>query len=255
VAAKKTTTKKKKARASKSTVVPPDLRDPLSPTPAQLEATLANVTKAIEGLPAPKEPLPGDLVDAMLHITFAEGLPCGIGQECLRRFHAHFVDRNEFRLTESYEIEEVFADLGIPDLFERSERARDTIAEIYNDQNQITLDFLREASVSDRTLFFQRVPAMAPAVQHFLQGMLNFEEVIFSPRSTLRVQQRLGFEPKDKHIAAFLERLGEILRPFGHLPLAIAGGKGDGKPVLTPALSAASEVIRLSPPLKGSKSR
>ena len=97
---------------------------------------------------APEEPQALDLVEAALHIAFAQGLPCGYGQEVRRRLAESFVDRNEFRVTEAYEVEEMLADLEIPDLFDRCLSVRDMVSQVYADQNGITLEFLREAGIA-----------------------------------------------------------------------------------------------------------
>lgn len=249
MAVKKTTKKKKKKK--KKPQAPPDIRCGLRPTPANLQATLEALKESLVNVPVPAKPEPGNLVEAMLHITMAKGLRCGIGQECRRRFVAGFVDRNEFRLTEAFEIEEVVADLEVPQAFQRCLRARDSIAELYNDQNQVDLEFLREASVTDRNMFFQRMPALKPDVIHFLQAIMTFEEMIFSERSTLRLQQRVGLDPKATTTHEFLGQLNQIIRPYGHLPLQVGPDPKDGTPLLTPELSAASQMIRLAPPSKG----
>lgn len=262
-AAKKTTKKKatkkkvakKKAARKKAIEAPPDLREHLPATPANLKKVLAGVKAAVEGLPKAEEPVPGDLVEVLLHFTMAEGLADGIGQECRRRFAENFVDRNEFRLTEAFELEAMLGDLAVPQLFDRCRRARESIAEIYNDQNKIDLEFLREASVSDRSLFFQRVPVIKDSVVHYLSCALSFEEILFSPRSTMRVQQRMGLDPKDKNVHAFVGELKQLLCGYGHLPIDLPGAPGKDKPIEKPELNAASWLMRLAPVPKGAKAR
>ncbi|HEB54557.1 MAG TPA: hypothetical protein ENI87_15000 [bacterium] len=188
-----------------------------------------------------------DYVDAVMHITFADGLPCGYGQEARRRIEESFVDRNEFRVTEAFEVEQLLEDLEIPNLFDRCLAVRDSIAQIYNDQNGITLAFLRDASVSDRNMFFQRVPALQPRVVNFLVNLLTIEEIAFSERSTLRAQQRFGLDPKNRAVAKFLDELRACLKPYGHVPLSVGPhGKG-GKPNLGHELSPACILARLGP--------
>ena len=65
--------------------------------------------KAADPKPAkqekPVERLPQlDFIDALLHLSFSHGLPCGYGQEVRRRIEASYVDRNEFRVTEAFEV-------------------------------------------------------------------------------------------------------------------------------------------------------
>jgi hypothetical protein len=87
--------------------------------------------------------------DAALY--FADGLPCGYGQEARRRIAEGFVDRNEFRVTEAFEVEDLLRDLPIPNLFDRCLAVRDSIAQIYNDQNGVNLGFLRDAASATAT--------------------------------------------------------------------------------------------------------
>jgi hypothetical protein len=166
---------KKKPKTEAKASAAPDPRAALAPTAANLQLVLTELEQVLASVPPPKveavegeaaaPPLPQlDLVEAMLHIYFADGLPCGYGQEARRRIQDSFVDRNEFRVTEAFEVEDLLRDLEIPDLFDRCLAVRDSIAQVYNDQNGVNLGFLREAGISDRNTFFQRVPALQPHV-------------------------------------------------------------------------------------------
>lgn len=276
------------------TVAPTDPREALSLTPANLQATLAEVERVLADIPVPvpvpptvqpagtnapqAAPAPSgvgsggigpsggaagaaaaaqaamagglpqlDLVEAMLHIYFADGLPCGYGQEARRRISANFVDRNEFRVTEAFEVEDMLRDLPIPGLFDRCLAVRDSVAQIYNDQNGVNLSFLRDAGISDRNTFFQRVPALQPHVVTFLTNLLTLEELCFSDKSTLRAQQRLGLDPKDAAANHFLNSLRALVKPYGQLPLSVGPHLASNKPNLKHTLSPACVLIRLAP--------
>ena len=246
---------KKKPKSEAKADAAPDPRAPLPPTPANLQLVVAELEKVLADLPPPQpkegEALPQlDLVEAMLHIYFADGLPCGYGQEARRRIQESFVDRNEFRVTEAFEVEDLLRDLAIPDLFDRCLAVRDSVAQIYNDQNGVNLAFLREAGISDRNTFFQRVPAVQPHVAHFLGNLLTIEDLCFSEKSTLRAQQRLGLDPKDAAANKFLDRVRALLKPFGHLPLDVGPHVSGRKPNLAHPLSPACLLVRLGPPGK-----
>ena len=297
---------KKKRKAATTDDAPPDPREPLPPTPANLTATLKDLKAVLADIEPPPPPEPparkkaakaagdgsgsdgpgsdgdpqagnppsaeketagqapageqadkakpsesplpqSDLVDALLHIYFAAGLPCGYGQEARRRIDESFVDRNEFRVTEAFEVEDLLRDLSIPDLFERCLAVRDSIAQIYNDQNGVSLAFLREAGISDRNTFFQRVPAVQPHVVAFLGNFLTIEEICFSDRSTLRAQQRFGLDPKNTAASKFVDEVRALLKPYGHLPLVVGRNQAGGKPNLTHPLSPACLLVRLAP--------
>lgn len=216
--------------------------------------------KAADPKPAkqekPVERLPQlDFIDALLHLSFSHGLPCGYGQEVRRRIEASYVDRNEFRVTEAFEVEELLRDLEIPDLFDRCLAVRDSIAQIYNDQNGVHLTFLREASISDRNMFFQRVPAVLPHVQAFLVNLLTLEEICFSEKSTIRAQQRLGLDPKNAAVKKWVDEIRAVVKPYGHLPLTVGPHGKDGKPSSKHELSPACLLARLAPAPKGKKRR
>lgn len=240
---------KKKTSRKKATAVdePPDLRAHVPPIDANLQQILADVDAVLRGVPPPEAPQRGDLVHALMHIVVADGLPCGYGQEAIRRIEAEYVDRNEFRVTEAYEVAELLEDLQIPDLFERSLELHEIVAQIYNDQNSVSLEYLREASISDRNNFFARLPAITPKVTQFLVNLLSLEECLFSDRSTLRARTRLGLDPKSGAVDKFLASLAEKLKPFGHLPLDVAKSPGDGKVAKEPKLCVACLTERLGP--------
>lgn len=243
---------KKKSNAAAASEEQADPRSPLPPTPPNLSATIDALKAVLAQIPAPTpvedQPLPAlDLVDALLHITLAVGLPCGYGQEARRRIGDSFVDRNEFRVTEAYEVEDLLRDLEIPDLFERCLHVRDSIAQIYNDQNGVSLAFLRDAGISDRNTFFQRVPAIPPHAVTFLGNLLTMEEICFSDKSTLRAQQRFGLEPGKPGVDKFVDEVRALVKPYGMLPLDVGPHLPTGKPNLKHALSPACLLVRLAP--------
>lgn len=231
---------------------PPDPRAALPQDAASQALVLGELATVVADLDVPPAPQPLDLLEAMLHVYFADGLPCGYGQEARRRIAESFVDRNEFRVTEAYEVEDLLRDLQIPNLFDRCLCVRDSVAQIYNDQNGVQLGFLREASISDRNGFFQRIPALQGHVVTFLNNLLTLEELAFSDKSTLRAQQKLGLDPKDPTAAAFVAEVRRLLAPFGQLPLEVGRHLPSGKPNLKHPLSPACILVRLLP---GSKRR
>jgi hypothetical protein len=224
-----------------------DPRAPIVPDEAALSAALTGVRDALRKLTPPPEPHRIDLVHGLMHIVFADGMPCGVGQEAIRRIESEFVDRNELRVTEAFEVEELLRDLEIPDLFQRCNVLRDVVGQIYSDQNSVSLDALREAGVADRTSFFHRVPSLPPRVIRYLNGQLMFEEAAFSDKSTQRVVQRLGMDPANAAVVAFFTELKTVLLQFGHAPLRVAADRADHRPVLDPALCVSCILIRLSP--------
>lgn len=227
---------KKKGKGAEG---PPDPRMPLEPTPKALEATLAELEAVVAKLAVPSEPKPTDLVEAMLHISFAAGGPCGWGQAARTRIRTQFVDRNEFRLSEAFELEAMLADMPIPNLFERCEQVVQAVRQIYNEQNDVKLEFLREAQVSDRNAFLQRAVAIRPEVGKFLSNIISFEELLFSDKSTQRVQQRLNLDAKQSHVEQFIAKAAVLLKPFGGLPLDVGpepkAHEFHSEPVLSPA--------------------
>jgi hypothetical protein len=245
-------TTKKKPKAAAAPDAPPDPREALAPNAENFDAVMKRLKLVLADIPPPPadaEPKPQlDLVDAVLHIYFADGLPCGYGQEARRRIAEDFVDRNEFRVTEAFEVEDLLRDLQIPNLFDRCLAVRESVAQIYNDQNGVNLSFLREAGISDRNTFFQRVPSLQSHVASFLNNLLTVEELCFSDKSTLRAQQRLGIEPAVA--GKFLDELRALLKPYGYLPLDVGPNLPGRKPNLKHALSPASLLVRLAPPGK-----
>jgi hypothetical protein len=248
---KKSTSKKsaKKKASAEAVAEPVDPRAPVPLSAKTLDAAVSAIEALVAGLTPPAEPVQGDLVDAFLHLELAAGLPCGAGQEALRRIRDEYVDRNEFRITEAFEVEILLEGLGIPDPFERARTVQQSINQIYADQNKVSLDHLREAAISERKNFFQRVPAITNESARRLADVLSWDEIVFSPRSTQRVQQRVGLEGSAAEEAA-LTRLRAVLAPFGHIPLLVAPERADGTkpaaPVSEPALCPLCELLRLA---------
>jgi hypothetical protein len=244
-------TTKKKPKTANAPEAPPDPRQPLAPTAEHFDATLKALKAVLADVPPPPPPAEGqppaalDLVDAVLHMYFADGLPCGYGQEARRRIAEGFVDRNEFRVTEAFEVEDLLRDLPIPRLFDRCLAVRDSVAQIYNDQNGVQLGFLRDAGIGDRNTFFQRVPALQPHVVHFLTTVLNLEEVLFSDKSTVRAQQRLGWEGPAAN--KFVDEARALLKPYGYLSLDAGPNLPGHKANLAHELSPACLLMRLAP--------
>lgn len=244
---KKSTKSKARSGGEAATAEVEDPRAPLEVTPKNVELVLAELSEVLAALPPPEAPVRGDLVDALIHGHFLAGLPCGYAQEARERIAAEFVDRNEFRLAEAFETFEILDDLGIPDCLDRCRALQLSVQEIYNDQNDVNLDYLREASISERKSFFQRIPAIGPEVTAFLVGYVDLEEVMFSDRSTTRTRARLGLDGEGKAADQLVDKAREMLAPFGHVPLRVHAGTGPRKSVVTkPVLSPACLLMRLS---------
>ncbi|MDA0374841.1 MAG: hypothetical protein O2865_13735 [Planctomycetota bacterium] len=249
-AAKKSGNKADAAKAAEASAEPVDPREPIPISVKTLDEAVTAIEALVSGLTPPAEPVQLDLVDAFLHLELVAGLTCGVGQEALRRIWDEYVDRNEFRITEAFEVEILLGGLGIPDLFERSRTVQQAINQIYADQNKVSLDHLREAAISERKNFFQRVPAITNDAARRLADVLSWEEIVFSQRSTQRVQQRVGLEGNAAE-EAVLNRLRAVLAPFGHIPLAVGPERPDGSgpraPAADPALCPLCLLLRLAP--------
>jgi len=210
-------TGKKKTRKDTEAAVeaPPDPREALPQTPASWNLVLAEVRKVIADVPPPPEPKAGDLFEAMLHAYFADGLPCGYGQEARHRIATSYVDRNEFRVTDAFEVEDLLGDLPIPGLFDRCLWVRESVAQIYNDQNAVSLDFLREAGIGDRNNFFQRTPALRPHVVAFLGNLsllMTTGEV--HGDTYLKSLSFFGHDPEPQVVSSTIEALGGVRTAF-----------------------------------------
>ncbi len=244
--------KSRKEDAQDEVAAVQDPRESLPQNAVSWKLVLRELELVLADIPKPAEPKAAELVEAMLHLYFADGLPCGYGQEARRRIRESFVDRNEFRVTEAYEVEDLLRDLQIPNLFDRCLWVRESVAQTYNDQNGVNLDFLRELGIGDRNNFFQRTPALRPHVATFLTNVLTIEELCFSDKSTLRAQQRFGMDPKDDEAMQFIATVRTLLQPYGHLPLEVGAHLADRSPNLGHVLSPACLLARLLP---GSKKR
>lgn len=135
----------------------------------------------------------GDILDHAIYVILARGAVPKKVEEAVRRLHTEYVDWNEVRLTEGFELMEVFSDLiQVPDLFERCEKVKSLLSQIYQDQNKLSLEFLREKTGEERAKFLSRIQALTPEqMLYVLLAVEGFDKVTFH-YSSARVVQRLA---------------------------------------------------------------
>ena len=134
----------------------------------------------------------GEVLDHAVYVLIARNVPRRRAEEAVRRLHTEFVDWNEVRLAEAFELAELWTDLiQVPDLFQRCEKVKSLIAQVYQDQNKISLDMLKEREPEERVQYLEAVQALAPDQRQYLALVLaGMDQVVFH-WSLARVVQRL----------------------------------------------------------------
>jgi hypothetical protein len=172
---------------------------------------LAPMEATITVSAAPGSPEPG-VVDHALYVVLAKDQNPKKAAEAVQRLHSEFVDWNEVRLCEAFEFADLFADLlPGPDLFARCERLKELINQIYQDQNKISLEFLREASPEERAKYLATLPALRPEEVFYVQvALTGFDQVVFHYGSA-RVVQRLGVVKRTGSPTQMVAQLEKLL--------------------------------------------
>ena len=132
--------------------------------------------------------------------------------EAVKRLVEAFPDWNEFRISDPLEFVEILEDLDIDNLYYRCERVLDFINDVYQDQNGVDLEFLRESDSEDRLTILDRYVSLGPALAHFLAlGIQGFEGVLFH-YSWARVVQRLGIVPRSGSPKVLISSFAKVFR-------------------------------------------
>jgi hypothetical protein len=182
------------------------------PKPVPAGEILKVLSKFLGKAPTFKRELKGlPLVHLGMYCVFAVGgNPPKVCLEAVKRLVEAFPDWNEFRISDPLEFVEILEDLKIENLYHRCERVLDFINDVYQDQNGVDLEFLRESDSEDRLTILDRYVSLGPALAHFLAlGIQGFEGVLFH-YSWARVVQRLGIVPRSgspKTLVASLEKV------------------------------------------------
>jgi hypothetical protein len=154
----------------------------------------------------------GEVLDHAIFAALGREVPARKKEEAVRRLHTEFVDWNEVRLAEAFELEQLFSDLvPVPDLFQRCERIKALINQVYQDQNKISLDHLREKSADERAKYLATLtPLSADQAFYVNLAVEGFDKVLFH-YSSARVVQRLGIVKRTGSPSQMATQLEQLL--------------------------------------------
>ncbi|HHI80533.1 MAG TPA: hypothetical protein ENK02_11190 [Planctomycetes bacterium] len=168
------------------------------PKPLPAGDILKLLIKYLGKAPTFKRELKGlSLVQLGMYCIFAIGGNAPrVCLEAVKRLVDAFPDWNEFRISDPLEFMEILEGLEIDNLYNRCERVLEFINDVYQDQNEVDLEFLRDCDSEDRLTILDRYVSLGPALAHYLAlGIQGFEGVLFH-YSWARVVQRLGNVPR-----------------------------------------------------------
>ncbi|GEM_PF-3046418 len=184
------------------------------PKPASAGEILKILIKFLGKAPTFKRELKGlPLVHLGMFCVFAVGgNPPKVCLEAVKRLVEAFPDWNEFRISDPLEFVEILEDLEIDNLYNRCERVLEFINDVYQDQNGVDLEFLRQSDTEDRLTILDRYVSLGPALAHFLAlGIQGFEGVLFH-YSWARVVQRLGLVPRSGSPKVLLSSFAKVFK-------------------------------------------
>ncbi len=184
------------------------------PKPVPAGEILKILTKYLGKAPTFKRELKHlTLVQLGMFCVFAVGgNPPKVCLEAVKRLVEAFPDWNEFRISDPLEFVEILEDLKLDNLYNRCERVLEFINDVYQDQNGVDLEFLRESDSEDRLTILDRYVSLGPALAHFLAlGIQGFEGVLFH-YSWARVVQRLGIVPRSGSPKVLLASFAKVFK-------------------------------------------
>jgi hypothetical protein len=134
-----------------------------------------------------------NLVEIGIFCIFAMGRTSAKdAAEATKRVVKAFPDWNEFRISDAFELVEILDDLKVESLFDRCEQVLEFVNEVYNDQNFVDLEYLRELPVEDRLALLGRFQSIPSSMTHYLAlAIQDFDGFLFH-YSWARVVQRVG---------------------------------------------------------------
>ena len=168
---------------------------PKKATPKGIQESLSKVLGRCPTPPAKEKGF--TLVEIGIFSIFAIGRTSAKdAAEATKRVVKAFPDWNEFRISDAFELVEILEDLKIDTLFDRCEQVLEFVNEVYNDQNFVDLEYLRELPVDDRLALLGRFQSIPASMTHYLAlAIQDFEGFLFH-YSWARVVQRVGVVPR-----------------------------------------------------------
>ncbi len=181
---------------------------PKKVTAAKLVAVLNQYMGKVPRPPQKKSPK--TVVETGIFAILAiGGNAAGECMDAVHRLLEAFPDWNEFRISDAIEFYELLAETKIDNLYDRCQRILDFVNDVYQDQNAVDLEFLRDLEPQDRLQILDRYPSLGPPLAYFIAlSLQNYEGVLFN-YSWARVAQRVGLVPRSgspKVLTASLEK-------------------------------------------------
>ena len=170
----------------------------------------------------PSNSLPETVVETGIFCIFAiGGTAPKIALDATKRSVEAFPNWNEFRISDAFEFLEFLEDLQIEDLYDRCEQVLEFVDEVYQDQNHVDLEYLREQSPEERLGALNRYQSLGPALAQYLAlALQDFEGILFH-YSWARVVQRVGIVPRSGSPKILMQSLGKVFKGEDLLSLQV----------------------------------
>lgn len=165
---------------------------------------------------------PKTVVELGVFCIFAlGGNSARVSLESTKRLVTSFPEWNEFRVSEAYEFLEVLEGLKVVEPYDRCEQVLEFINEVYQDQNAVDLEFLRDMSPEDRLVALNRYRSLGPALSHYIAlGLQGFRGILFH-YSWARVVQRVGIVPRSGSPKALVASNSKVFEGLDTVTLQI----------------------------------
>ena len=164
---------------------------PKKPKPKDIIDLLSKNMGKAPTLPAKQ--MPATVVELGIFCIFAiGGNSAKVSLEATNRLTKRFPVWNEFRVSEAYEFLETLEGIELVEAYDHCEQVLEFVNEIYKDQNEVDLEFLKDMDAEDRLVALNRYRSLGPALSQYMAlALQGFEGILFN-YSWARAIQRVG---------------------------------------------------------------
>ena len=124
------------------------------PSKVDLRTVVKKLEKKYGNLYLPKDT---DLLGMALYLLLRENWDYRKAGKATRLLQSEFVDWNELRVTTAGELRTILAPLGDRDVDVKIEKIRTLLLNLYQERNNVSMEFLREEDEEERTGFLGRM--------------------------------------------------------------------------------------------------
>ena len=176
----------------------------------QARKTIPRVLSSLEKKHGEPPPLPdGDALEMAIRIVLHEDSSEKAVAAAMRNLQRDFVDWNEVRVSTPFQVARSIDSNG--DAEGKAKELQALLRGVFQARNDVSLEFLREASASEALEFFQNISELGPVLTgKIMMLVLGHASIIVSPE-VVRVCSRLDWVREDYDEVQVQKRLERLV--------------------------------------------